>query len=315
MTSADGDFVAASPSGASAPLGAHQAATILQTLELEGYVVVQDCLPSDVVRVLHDHCRHLEERHGQLGQGSASERHPPGWTEIPRLIERCPPALHLATHPLARYLASDVLGPDFELASACELDIKNPGEPLAHCGWHTDFIWIPKLSYPKQVFWLACYYFLSDIDLTSGPLVVLPGSHRFDRPPDPGINDESGRGLPLPGARALTGRAGTAAFFNNEIWHMSAANRSDRARRMIKIHYKPSWMKPWGGGRAISPAFSAGRTDPVLRQLLGLAEYDDVEWQYGTDAHSSRYPASMEACEAEAIADWTRGAHHFTAST
>lgn len=276
----------------------------VRSLREDGFVVVDRFLPEDILTNLDHACTDLKRRWPGITEPDQSERHPPGWTEVPGLIESLRLVEQLSLHPLARFLAGEILGPDFELASAGELDIKGAEESQAHCGWHTDFIWIPKLPYPRQVFWLACYYFLSDIDESSGPLTVMPRSHRFDHPPDASANDEIGRGKVLPGARTLTGRAGTAVFFNNEIWHMSPANRSDRPRRMIKLHYKPSWMKSWGGGRAVSQDYRRRQTDPVLQQLCGQSEYDDVDWQYGTDAGTERYPAFLPACGEDDLIDW-----------
>jgi ectoine hydroxylase-related dioxygenase (phytanoyl-CoA dioxygenase family) len=264
--------------------------SLAETVNEKGYLMVEGVLSEVKLKELRKAydaqlLRLLEEP-----ARASDDRHPEGWFEIARIFERDVTFEFLMDLPLALELAVRVIGPDVELASTGELDHKLPGQSSSFCGWHTDFIWISHLPYPRQVFWLACYYLLDNLDGDMGPLTVLPGSHRFDHPPGKELNDAEGRGTMLEGAIPLTGCAGTGLFFNNEIWHMSPPNLSSRPRRIIKVHYKPSWMKQWGGRRQPTDEYAKRQLSPARRQLLGAYGYDDVPWQYGQDVKSSRYP-------------------------
>ncbi len=272
---------------------------IAEHLSTDGCVLVRGVLGVDWVADLRREYDAAVEEKAASEAGLADERHPPGWFEIARILERSETFENLIDVPKVLAVAGLVLGPDLDLASGGELDYKVPGRTTNYCGWHTDFTWIVSLPYPRQVFWIGCYFFVDDMTPDVGPLTVLPGSHRASGPPPEEYNHGAGdpehpEGSPcaVDGALDALGRAGDCLMVNTEIWHMSRQNESDRARKLIKVHYKPPWMKVWGGGREYTDAFANRQTDPIRRQLVGLTPYDDVPWTFAPSESetAARYP-------------------------
>lgn len=254
-------------------------------LKAIGYVVVE----GDAADLAHD-LRQTAQRLFDQPDAHHSDRHPEGWDEVINAAEVASEFLPLLLDPVAVAAAVALFGPDVELASTGEVDRKRPMSAAAHCGWHNDFTWMRYVPRPRPFFWLAAYYFLSDITEASGPVWVMPGTHRLPEEPTVEHNQANGCGRPLAGSVPLLGPAGTMVLLNNEIWHMSTPNTSAESRIIFKAHFKPSWMKPWGHGRTPSQEFAERQTETYARQLLGAYAYDDVPWEYGRDGSSARYP-------------------------
>lgn len=258
---------------------------IAESVVRDGYAVVPGYLGAERTEALAREALDLLS-----DEVSHSDRHPPGWNEALGVAEKSSMFDELLFDPLLVATYVYAVGPDVELASAGEVDIKTPNSSSSCCGWHNDFIWMPHVRRPRPFFWLAAYYFLCEIGLETGPLWVLPGSHLWPAEPTAEMDNDRGYGRQLDGSKAVTGPAGTVLLLNNEIWHMSPPNTSSCARLIYKVHVKPTWMKPWGNGRAPSSAYAATKTKLHELQLLGAYEYDEVNWQYGRDLDEARFP-------------------------
>lgn len=274
---------------------------IADKLASDGAVLLLDVLSGRLLTDLQYAYDEAVEEKFRSAAGGVDERHPAGWFEISRILERNRIFEDLMDVPEIVAAAASVLGPDLDLASAGELDYKAAHSETNFCGWHTDFTWIVSLPYPRQVFWVGCYFFIDEITNENGPLTVIPGTHRSTAPPPTNYNFErsessSPQGAPraIDGAIDIVGPAGSCLLINTEIWHMSRANRSDRARKLVKVHYKPPWMKVWGGGREYSDEFVARQTQPIRRQLVGTNPYDRVPWSFAPSASQilDRYPVA-----------------------
>lgn len=258
---------------------------IVSALRTDGYAVVGAHVSSEIARL-----RLLADDAFARADVPHLHRHPEGWDEVMKVAEIAEEFRPLLFDPVAVAAAVALLGPDIELASTGELDRKRPMSQQAFCGWHNDFTWMRFVNRPRPFYWLAAYFFLSDITESSGPVWVLPGSHLAADEPDIEHNYADGRGRLLEGAVPIVGPAGTMVLLNNEIWHMSPPNESAQDRIMFKAHFKPSWMRPWGLGRAPSREFAGTQDEPAAKQLLGGYDYDSVPWDYGRDATIARYP-------------------------
>ena len=133
-----------------------------------------------------------------------------------------------------------ILGDDCHLMSQNALRNK-PGEGVT--GWHVDDRVMfpvpdgaerhdPRIRVPCFVINLLIP--LTDVDeLEFGPTQVVPGSHYSGQGPnrkeDPSFE---GRG-PL----SLTGKAGIAYMFHNQVWHRGHPNSSDRVRYLGGVTY------------------------------------------------------------------------------
>src|SRR5690606_3338212 len=130
----------------------------------------------------------------------------------------------------------------------------------------------PHFRLPMQI--CTAQLYLDDIDADLCPTLVIAGSHRAGRAPEPGENAWRGRA-----PEAVLCKAGDLLFFCSELWHVGSRNRSGRSRYLLQMHY---------GRRMVAQKFSPYlefRFDPSVlaacsprqRRLLGdheAAEYD-----------------------------------------
>jgi hypothetical protein len=155
-----------------------------------------------------------------------------------------------------------LLGTCIQLHSATAR-ITQPGEPDQN--WHRDGPWpmdqegTPYGSLPGQI---NCGYYLDELTLENGPIVIVPGSHRVPfRPP---------AGYPtFPDEQVILARPGQAVLFDGWLYHRGAANRSPSSRRVCLMCYQNAWMKsrePFDGPR-VSRLRDAG--SPEQQLLLG----------------------------------------------
>ncbi len=112
-----------------------------------------------------------------------------------------------------------------------------PGTPDQ--SWHRDGPWpvdpdgTPFGSIPGQI---NCGYYLDELTMENGPIVIVPGSHRAPfKPPE---------GSPrFPDEKYILAKPGQAIIFNGWLYHRGAANRSAQRRRVCLMCYQNAWMK------------------------------------------------------------------------
>lgn len=125
--------------------------------------------------------------------------------------------------------------------------VTDPGAPDQN--WHRDNPWPmePALSpYGSQPpGHINCGYYLDEITMDNGPIVIVPGSNRAPfRPP--------GGSVQLPDEKYVLAKPGQAVMFDGWTWHRGAENKSSERRRVCLMCYQNAWMKsrePFGGPR------------------------------------------------------------------
>lgn len=101
---------------------------------------------------------------------------------------------------------------------------------------------------------LLVFYYPQDTPVERGPTGVVPISHYFS------TNEGSQVSLEQP----ITGKAGTVAFANYDLWHRAMPNQTDERRYMMKFLYarmtepqEPTWANEeteWANGTAVGPS-------------------------------------------------------------
>jgi ectoine hydroxylase-related dioxygenase (phytanoyl-CoA dioxygenase family) len=138
-----------------------------------------------------------------------------------------------------------ILGNCIQLHSATSR-VTQPGEPDQN--WHRDGPWpmdpngTPYGSLPGQI---NCGYYLDEITMENGPIVIVPGSQRaLFKPPE---------GHPrFPDEKYILAQPGQAVLFDGWLYHRGAANQSQQRRRVCLMCYQNAWMKsrePFDGPR------------------------------------------------------------------
>ena len=115
--------------------------------------------------------------------------------------------------------------------------VTEPGE--SDQNWHRDGPWpvdpdgTPYGSLPGQI---NCGYYLDEITMENGPIVIVPGSQRaLFRPPE---------GHPkFPDEKYVMAKPGQAILFDGWLYHRGAANTSNYNRRVCLMCYQNAWMK------------------------------------------------------------------------
>jgi len=216
------------PTAASGPTAEGLAAV----LAAEGWVVLPERLPIELVSALREGFLPLLERHvserqpHEGGPNRGVERYgvfvpfrPP--FDDPRLVE----------NPMVLDVLENVLGPDLE-CSYFGSDTPFPGaefQPVHQDGEPLFPEWNAHLP-PYAVILNVC---LVDVDRHRGPLELFPGPGE----PPPGAD-------PVP----FLGPAGTLLLRDIRLWHRGSPNRSDRARPMLSLLYNRPWFR-FGIGR------------------------------------------------------------------
>jgi len=227
------------------------------TLELErevrffrkwGYLVVNDALNAEHVELLRTSL-----------DGAVAGR---GAQFIHQLLEEDDRFSFLLDNPPVLLRMKAILGTCLQLHSATAR-VTQSGDPDQN--WHRDGPWpvdpegTPYGSIPGQI---NCGYYLDELTMENGPIVVVPGSHRVPfRPPvgHPTFPDEV----------MILARPGQGVLFDGWLYHRGAANRSAGSRRVCLMCYQNAWMKsrePFDGPR-VSRLRAMG--SPEQQLLLG----------------------------------------------
>ena len=96
-----------------------------------------------------------------------------------------------------------------------KLNMKSPGygSPVE---WHQDWAFLPHTNDDLMVYAIM----VDEVGADSGPLQIIPGSHKLDAlPPSSDLDD--GKVLDL------CVKAGTAVLFDRRMWHRGGLNSSN----------------------------------------------------------------------------------------
>ena len=160
-----------------------------------------------------------------------------------------------------------ILGNCIQLHSATAR-VSLPGEKDQR--WHRDGPWpvdpdgTPYGSLPGQI---NCGYFLDELTMENGPIVIVPGSQRaLFKPPE---------GHPrFPDEKYVFAKPGQAVFFDGWLYHRGAANNSQQRRRVCLMCYQNAWMKsrePFDG--PLVSKLKEGGTEEVKLLLGGIEKW------------------------------------------
>jgi hypothetical protein len=126
---------------------------------------------------------------------------------------------------------------------------------------------------------LNVVYFLTDNGPEDGCMVALPGSHKN------GIDLRWGDypGLVMPGARAITGRAGDAFLFSEAVLHDGLPKSTGGVRtnlyfNYVHAHYNVMTREPRNCHHFYFPEAIRARFTPARRELTAWMEF--ARWEY-----------------------------------
>ena len=153
------------------------------------------------------------------------------------ITEAVPELWQVLDHPRVQGALISLLGKEYEVQSHRHWHCKQPHS--GHMNWHQDGLNNRDTLINR---FLGLYY-PTDITPDMGPTVIVPGTQFRNAP-----TDRMAHYTNIRGQVPLVVKAGTVAFTHYDLWHGTAANRSDHKRHMIKFLFRrtkeneqPSW--------------------------------------------------------------------------
>ena len=146
-----------------------------------------------------------------------------------------------------------------------------PGRPdqQLHADWQPITLPAEVMSNPAvkiPIYISTAHFYLDDLDEELGPTQFIPGSHRAGRAPK---GDMEYKGV---GPKNILCKAGDLVIFRSEVWHRGTANRSQRVRYLLQVHYAQRMITqkfpPYLNRFQFDEAILAQAT-PRQRRLLG----------------------------------------------
>ena len=206
----------------------------IQSIELEGFVVLPDLLEPETVEQIRRELSHLPTRamdYSQHQRGYSNVQ----WTDSHSVID-------LIAHRFTVGFLGDLFGDEL-ICTSCSYTCAEPGHP--GIAVHTD-----SQPYGSKIFGMQAsspvlarvLYYLDDQTPDCSPFKVIPRSHlSMHRDGNP-----YNRYLSHPEEVMVTCKAGSAVVINQKVFHGNYPNHSDRPRRMLAIAYRPAWAGPIG---------------------------------------------------------------------
>ena len=218
-----------------------------------GYTAVEELIPKEVIDELIT-CvdGFIEKSRNETVSGKIYDIGP-GHSPDKPLVRRlkCPddrdPVFWKFTSGLIADVAADLVGPDVVFHHS-KLNFKWY-DKSDKVNWHQDAQFFPHTNY--NVLTIGCY--LTDTDMTNGPLAVLPGSHNgplYEQYDDTGnwtgaLNEADAAVIDINDAVYLTGNAGSITVHNCRELHFSPGSRSSLPRPLLLNTYTSADARPY----------------------------------------------------------------------
>ena len=246
-------------------------------VENNGYFLIQNALPSDVVAEIDaaiDEIYAREEKAGRLEKD--------GKLNMRNCITQHDAFFQLLDWPKTVPLAWKVLNWNIQLNTSHLIVLPSGPEPTPQVknriGLHRDGGTSHReMQEPHPRILLKIAYVISDqSDPASGATVIVPGSNRLTGRPSADPDTGWARG-----AISMNVKAGDAFLFEQRTWHGIGHNWSGVPRKTIFVGYAYRWVKPMD--YIMMPDELVAKCNPVQKQLLGVVS-DPLSYYLPQDA-------------------------------
>ena len=195
------------------------------------------------------------------------------------MCERAPSLMMPAVaHPLLLDFAEMILGPFVQLDNLTLAGIPPvKAEDVVHSvsGWHRDrWAQVPQSTAYQHPLAINALAYLNGLTPESGPLRVVPGSHRRPMTVTPEQYQQ-----PFPDEVALNVKAGDVVVMHNCTLHSGSPNVSGQTRFLFSIFYQKSWLKPTDNhhGPGVRELARAARERNDLRVLRLFGDDENLQ--------------------------------------
>ncbi len=216
-----------------------------------GYTVVERAVSDALVTALEEDLRRLIVESGQGRVASMLLARGLLWEE-------------LAVHPWIHSIAQHLLGADCNMGQSLGFT-KNQGEDTHRLHNDPPHPLTGDLCCNVTTIWA-----LDDFTETSGSTLVVPGSHKWHRPPDADAMER---------AEKILMPRGSVALWHGSLWHGSSIRQDEGERVTIHNTYLRNWVRTFDSYLEIDPAILE-RNPPTFTTLCGI---DDL---YGKNTYA-----------------------------
>lgn len=191
-------------------------------LDRDGYVVLEDVLDAAGIAAMRSA---IDERL-DAARRDLTKKHG-GTLHLDDVLDAGPAFDAAWSSPRVLAAVAHVLGPDFHVSAA---GFRGPKPGYGAQALHADDVPLGP-SDPYRV--ATAIVPLVDFTNRNGATRVVPGSHR-----EPVRDASPESGVPYPGERIVTARAGAAIVFNGHLWHSGTKNDTVERRDALQIVYR-----------------------------------------------------------------------------
>jgi ectoine hydroxylase-related dioxygenase (phytanoyl-CoA dioxygenase family) len=237
------------------------AAAHVERIRTEGYTIIEDAIPPDLLDRLNDDLLRLEV---ELSTKPASNSFEGTKTlRIYNLLVHGPNFEAIPVHASVLPVVEGVLDAGCLVSSLSSIAIL-PGETAQPIHADDQLIPIPK-PHPPTV--CNTMWALTEFTEANGATRLIPGSHLADSSPNYGQHYDS---------VAAEMPKGSVLVWHGSLWHGGGANATDERRVGIAMNYCAGYIRQQENQQLGIPLKTAERFTPRLRQLVGYSIYNGL---------------------------------------
>ena len=201
----------------------------LETIEDQGYCIVEDAVDEDLMRKIRKAVTRLEDENDVQPRGNRAEGLAP--KRMYNLLAKDEVFWELPVHPNILPFAEHLLDEECLLSGTTCMHI-GPGE--VHQGLHSDD-GLVSVRRPRIPFMVTTIWAFTDFTEENGATRIVPGSHKFDHEPRKGEKVDH-----VPAEM----KAGSVLIVNGGTWHCGGANNTqDEWRLGVSVQYCQGYLR------------------------------------------------------------------------
>jgi ectoine hydroxylase-related dioxygenase (phytanoyl-CoA dioxygenase family) len=241
----------------------------VEFLAEQGYLIYERLFSEEQTEELRQALDWVAEQEGHTARSGQNW----GGIFLRHLMEKHPAFLKLFRFEPGLSLARATLGPQVQVLPMTGR-IAYPDADGQATPWHIHQRVLPKPLPPffSMPHVLDCLIYLDDVDDASGPLCIVPGSHKriHEEFPHATYHED------LPDQKVIRVPAGSCAVIHGNVFHRGLPTTpAGKTRRLLILPYAASWIQlPTFGERPknglMAPLYE--NPDQETRELLGIPE-------------------------------------------
>ena len=229
----------------------------------QGFAILPDAIPATLRLDLIGALEHVEREHDYgFGQTAFEGRKT---VRIYNLLRYGAPFDQVPASEPVYSIAEEILGEGFLLSSLSAITLA-PGQEAQPL--HSDSQLI-SLRRPHPCLMLNAFWVLTEFTEANGATRIVPGSHKYPKPPKYGETYDT-----IPAEAP----AGSLILFDSQLWHAGGENRTEERRWAISSYYFAGWVRQQENPFLSIPPDIACSLPPTVQDLCGYSLY---RGQYG----------------------------------